>query len=64
VILDEVDKLVRKGDEVLYNLLRINSELNSARVSLIGISNDLTFTELLDPRVRSLLDEEEIIFPP
>jgi cell division control protein 6 len=64
VILDEVDKLASKGDEALYNLSRINGELNNARVSLIGISNDLTFTDLLDPRVKSSLGEEEIIFPP
>ena len=31
---------------------------------MIGISNDLTFTDLLDPRVKSSLGEEEIIFPP
>ncbi|MDI6886296.1 MAG: ORC1-type DNA replication protein [archaeon] len=64
VILDEVDKLVSKGDEALYNLTRINGELKNARVSLIGISNDLNFTEFLDPRVKSSLGEEEIIFPP
>jgi len=64
VILDEVDKLASKGDEALYNLSRINGELNNARVSLIGISNDLTFTDLLDPRVQSSLGEEEIIFSP
>lgn len=64
VVLDEVDKLASKGDETLYNLTRINGELNNARVSLIGISNDLTFTDLLDPRVQSSLGEEEIIFPP
>ncbi|MBC7114521.1 MAG: ORC1-type DNA replication protein [Archaeoglobi archaeon] len=64
IILDEIDKLVRKGDEVLYNLSRINSELENARVSLIGISNDLKFTDYLDPRVRSSLGEEEIVFPP
>ncbi|HUV79897.1 MAG TPA: AAA family ATPase, partial [Candidatus Bathyarchaeia archaeon] len=64
VILDEVDKLASKGDEALYNLSRINGELNNARVSLIGISNDLTFTDLLDPRVKSSLGEKEIIFSP
>jgi cell division control protein 6 len=30
----------------------------------VGISNDLVFTETLDPRVKSSLSEEEIIFPP
>ena len=64
VVLDEVDKLASKGDEALYNLSRINCELNNAKVSLIGISNDLTFTDLLDPRVKSSLGEEEIIFSP
>ncbi len=64
VILDEVDRLAGKGDGALYNLSRINSELNNAKVSMIGISNDLTFTDLLDQRIRSSLGEEEIIFPP
>ena len=64
IIMDEIDKLVRKSDDVLYNLSRINTDLKNARVSLIGISNDLKFTEFLDPRVKSSLGEEEIIFPP
>ncbi len=64
IILDEVDKLIKKGDEVLYSLSRINSELNNAKVSIIGISNDLKFIEFLDPRVRSSLGEEENVFPP
>jgi cell division control protein 6 len=65
IVLDEVDKLLRKGsDEVLYNLTRINSDLSKARVSIIGITNDLNFIEFLDPRVRSSLGEEEIVFPP
>ncbi|MDH7517049.1 MAG: ORC1-type DNA replication protein [Candidatus Thermoplasmatota archaeon] len=62
IILDEVDKL--KGDEALYNLSRINSDLKNARVSIVGISNDLKFTEFLDPRVKSSLGEENMIFPP
>ncbi len=64
IMLDEVDKLVRKGDDVLYNLSRINSDLLQSKVSIIGISNDLKFTEFLDPRVKSSLGEDEIIFPP
>jgi cell division control protein 6 len=64
IILDEVDKLINKGDDVLYNLTRINSDLKKTKVSLIGITNDLKFTEFLDPRVKSSLGEEEIIFPP
>lgn len=65
LVLDEIDHLVKKiGDEVLYNLTRINSELRNSQLSIIGISNNLTFTEFLDPRVKSSLSEEEIIFPP
>lgn len=65
IVLDEIDKLVKKsGDETLYNLSRINGELDEARVSMIGISNDLRFTDFLDPRVLSSLSEEEIVFPP
>jgi cell division control protein 6 len=65
IILDEIDKLVRRnGDEVLYSLTRINSELKNAKVCIVGISNNLHFLEFLDPRVRSSLGEEEIVFPP
>ncbi|MFB6069691.1 MAG: Cdc6/Cdc18 family protein [Halanaeroarchaeum sp.] len=65
IMLDEIDKLVEKsGDDTLYNLSRMNSELNNSRVSIIGISNDLKFTDFLDPRVKSSLGEEEIVFPP
>lgn len=64
VVLDEIDRLVRRGDEALYNLSRINAELRKSRVSIIGISNDLRFIQLLDPRIRSSLGQEEIIFPP
>ncbi len=65
LILDEIDQLVKKaGDEIIYNLTRINSELVNGQISLIGISNDLVFTDNLDPRVKSSLSEEEVIFPP
>ncbi len=65
LILDEIDQLVnRAGDEILYNLTRLNSELKNAQISLIGISNNLQFTENIDPRIKSSLSEEEILFPP
>lgn len=65
IMLDEIDKLVEKsGDDTLYNLSRMNGDLDNSRVSIMGISNDLKFTEFLDPRVRSSLGEEEIVFPP
>lgn len=65
LVLDEIDQLIEKaGDELLYNLTRINSELKNAQISIVGISNNLLFTENLDPRVKSSLSEEEILFPP
>lgn len=65
LILDEVDSLIKKiGDDILYSLLRVNQDLKGSALSLIGISNDTSFTENLDPRVKSSLSEEEIIFPP
>jgi len=65
LVLDEVDQAVKKiSDNFLYTLTRVNSELKNAQISLIGISNSLTFMDNLDPRVRSSLGEEEIIFPP
>jgi cell division control protein 6 len=65
IALDEIDQLVSKsGDDVLYHLCRINDDLKNAKVSVIGISNDLRFMEFLDPRVRSSLSEEKMVFPP
>jgi cell division control protein 6 len=45
-------------------LTRVNTDLVKAKVSIIGISNDLNFMEYLDVRVRSSLGQEEIVFPP
>ena len=68
VVLDEVDSLVKRdvnqGNDILYGLTRMNSELERSRISIIGISNDLTFKDMLDPRVLSSLGEEEVIFSP
>jgi cell division control protein 6 len=68
VVLDEVDSLVKRdinqGNDILYGLTRMNGELENSRISIIGISNDLKFKEVLDPRVLSTLGEEEVIFSP
>src|SRR3989344_5771516 len=51
IILDEVDQLIKKaGDEILYNLTRLSSELKNTEISLLGISNDLVFIDHIDPR--------------
>jgi len=65
VVLDEIDALVKdRGDVLLYELTRINEDLNCSKTSIVGISNDLRFKEFLDPRVLSSLSEEEIVFRP
>ncbi|MFZ0891489.1 MAG: orc1/cdc6 family replication initiation protein [Thermoplasmata archaeon] len=65
LVLDEIDRLVaRSGDGVLYTLSQLNTEMGIARIVLVGISNDLKFTNNLDARVRSRLNEEKILFPP
>ena len=64
IILDEIDQAVKKiDDNFLYNLTRLNSELTKSQISIIGISNDVNFLDYLDPRVRSSLSEEELVFP-
>jgi cell division control protein 6 len=65
IVLDEVDALIKAhGDNLLYELTRINETLCKSKVSLAGISNDLRLKEFLDPRVFSSLSEEEIVFSP
>ena len=65
LVLDEIDQLTEKtGSEALYNLTRLNEELSNSFISLIGISNNLNFVDTLDPRVKSSLSEEEILFHP
>ncbi|MDP3881537.1 MAG: orc1/cdc6 family replication initiation protein [Nanoarchaeota archaeon] len=65
LVLDEIDQAVKKiSDNFIYTLTRLNTDLKNAQINLIGISNSLTFMDNLDPRVRSSLGEEEIVFPP
>jgi cell division control protein 6 len=64
-VLDEIDKLVQNaGGDVVYSLAQMNRDLKKARSAIVGISNDLKFTDGLDARVRSRLSQESIIFPP
>lgn len=65
-VIDEVDflaRLVSRGNkDILYHITRSNERLKSGSVALVGISNDLTFKDRLDPRVISSLGEEEVVF--
>ena len=65
-VIDEIDYLAqlvsKTGKDILYQLTRANERLSQGSLTLVGISNDLTFKEKLDPRVISSLGEEEIVF--
>ena len=65
-VIDEIDYLAhlvnKTGKDILYQLTRANERLNDGSLTLVGISNNLTFKERLDPRVISSLGEEEIVF--
>ena len=63
IVLDEVDHI--NDDSILYQLprARANGHLSSAKIGIIGISNDFSFRESLSPKVKSSLCEEELQFP-
>lgn len=65
IVLDEIDRSFQKnGDDIFYFLTTINEVLEQSKVSIIGISNNPKFTDFLDPKIKSRLGEEKIIFPP
>ena len=65
LVLDEIDALIKKaGDDILYNLTRINPELEQSEITVVGITNDLMIMDTVDARVKSSLSEEEIVFLP
>jgi cell division control protein 6 len=65
-VIDEIDYLAhlisKTGKDIMYQLTRANERLKNGSLTIVGISNDLTFKERLDPRVISSLSEEEIVF--
>jgi len=64
-IFDEIDQLTKDlGDEILYSFTRADSFLRNIKLGVVGISNNIFFTDKLDPRVRSSLSEIEIMFKP
>lgn len=65
LVLDEIDHVDSEEDGFLYQLSRAreNNNLEDTRIGLIGISNDLSFSDRLSPKVRSSLCERQINFP-
>lgn len=65
LVLDEVEQLIKRaGDNILYNLTRINEELKNSQIAIVGISNNIGFMEGIDARVKSSLSEEDVFFSP
>ena len=63
IALDEVD-VVKDLDDLVYTLTRINSDIKAGGVTIMGVSNKISFKEILDPRSLSTLYETELVFPP
>lgn len=63
VCLDEVDQLIHKDQNVLYDLLRLRQNVGKD-IGLVMISNNPHIFAKLEPRVRSSLNTDEIEFKP
>ncbi len=65
-VIDEIDHLAqlvgRTGKDILYQLTSANMRLDRGTLTIVGISNNLSFKENLDPRVISRLADEEAVF--
>ena len=62
VVLDEID-MVKDLDDLVYTLTRANDEITKGGVTIIGVSNRLSFKDALDQRSKSSLHESEMVFP-
>lgn len=70
IALDEIDN-IGASDNILYKLPRCNNtnaadyvDPENTKVGVVGITNDGTFRDRLDPRAQSTLCDHEIHFPP
>ena len=63
VVLDEID-VVKDLDDLVYTLTRANGDLKMGGITIVGISNKVSFKEELDPRRLSTLYENDLAFPP
>jgi len=63
IVLDEVDQLIKRDSNVLYDLLRIEN-YTKQKIGLIFISNDKYVFRNVEDRIKSSLNLEEIEFKP
>lgn len=63
LVLDEIDN-VEDPDDILYQVPRArkNGNIETARLGIIAIANDYSFTEDLSPKAKSTLRETELHF--
>lgn len=65
LVLDEMDRLIQKnGGDSLYVLLKIIDDSSKSRTSLIGITNDANIMDGMEPRIKSRMNQESIMFSP
>lgn len=63
IVLDEIDT-TKDLDNLVYTFTRSNDDLKSGSLSMLGISNKISFKDRLDPRSKSALYETEMVFHP
>ncbi len=65
VALDDINYLFmeKEVDHVLYSILRAHETCPGARMGVIGILSEPTWNYILDPRVVSVFQAEEVVFP-
>jgi cell division control protein 6 len=63
LVMDEIDN-VEDPDDILYQIPRArkNGNIENARLGIIAIANDYSFTENLSPKAKSTLRETELHF--
>jgi cell division control protein 6 len=65
VALDDINYLFHEKelDHVLYSLLRAHETCPGARMGVIGVLSEPALNYVLDPRVVSVFQAEEVVFP-
>ena len=63
VIIDEIDFLYTKNQNILYNLFEW-SNLKETRFCLIVIANTMDFPEKLQPKLTSRMGNNRLVFKP
>ena len=63
MVIDEIDYLYTKDQDVLYNLFDWTQSSRS-KLAIIAISNTINFPETLKPKIMSRIGNKRLIFEP